>query len=91
MLGGYHGVGTGQSACRRWGEPGCTPSPPSPSIQHLNYDFTKNYLDLVVTYSALVLLLARIEDRKVLIGLYNCAHEMLHGTRSVPKAGVGRG
>ncbi|XP_006035394.1 nck-associated protein 1-like [Alligator sinensis] len=57
---------------------------------HLNYDFTKNYLDLVVTYSALVLLLARIEDRKVLIGLYNCAHEMLHGTSDPSFARLGQ-
>lgn len=47
---------------------------------HLNYDFTKSYLDLVVTYVALVLLLARIEERRLLVGLYHCAHEMSHGT-----------
>ncbi|XP_009889908.1 PREDICTED: nck-associated protein 1-like, partial [Charadrius vociferus] len=47
---------------------------------HVNYDFTKNYLDLVVTYVSLVLLLARTEDRRLLIGMYHCAHEMSHGT-----------
>lgn len=54
-------------------------SPP----QHVNYDFTKSYLDLVVTYVSLVLLLARTEDRRLLIGMYHCAHEMSHGTRWV--------
>ena len=52
-----------------------------PSPQHVNYDFTKSYLDLVVTYVSLVLLLARTEDRRLLIGMYHCAHEMSHGTR----------
>nr|XP_010301848.1 PREDICTED: nck-associated protein 1-like [Balearica regulorum gibbericeps] len=50
---------------------------------HINYDFTKSYLDLVVTYVSLVLLLARTEDRRLLIGMYHCAHEMSHGTRWV--------
>ncbi|XP_065596615.1 nck-associated protein 1-like isoform X2 [Cyrtonyx montezumae] len=47
---------------------------------HVNYDFTKSYLDLIVTYVSLVLLLARTEDRRVLIGMYHCAHEMSHGS-----------
>uniref|UniRef100_A0A8C6ZLL1 Nck-associated protein 1-like protein n=1 Tax=Nothoprocta perdicaria TaxID=30464 RepID=A0A8C6ZLL1_NOTPE len=47
---------------------------------NVNYDFTKGYLDLIVTYVSLVLLLARTEERRVLIGLYHCAHEMIHGT-----------
>ncbi|KAK2508331.1 hypothetical protein MC885_006275 [Smutsia gigantea] len=46
---------------------------------NLNFDFTRNYLDLIVTYTSVILLLSRIEDRRVLIGMYNCAHEMLHG------------
>ncbi|XP_030054169.1 nck-associated protein 1-like isoform X1 [Microcaecilia unicolor] len=46
---------------------------------NINYDFTKNYLDLIVTYTSVILLLSRIEDRRALIGLYNCAHEMLQG------------
>ncbi|XP_051630911.1 LOW QUALITY PROTEIN: nck-associated protein 1-like, partial [Manacus candei] len=46
---------------------------------HINYDLTKGYLDLVVTYVSLVLLLARTEERRLLIGLYHCAHEMTHG------------
>lgn len=67
-----------------WGVPQAVPtrsrlSPP----QHINYDFTKSYLDLVVTYVSLILLLARTEDRRLLIGMYHCAHEMSHGTRWV--------
>uniref|UniRef100_A0A8C5JL49 NCK associated protein 1 like n=1 Tax=Junco hyemalis TaxID=40217 RepID=A0A8C5JL49_JUNHY len=46
---------------------------------HINYDLTKGYLDLVVTYVSLVLLLARAEERRLLLGLYQCAHEMSHG------------
>uniref|UniRef100_A0A8C4YJ65 NCK associated protein 1 like n=1 Tax=Gopherus evgoodei TaxID=1825980 RepID=A0A8C4YJ65_9SAUR len=47
---------------------------------HVNYDLTKNYLDLVVTYTSVILLLSCIEDRKALIGMYNCAHEMIQGS-----------
>ncbi|KAL8164072.1 UNVERIFIED_CONTAM: Nck-associated protein 1-like [Gekko kuhli] len=56
---------------------------------HLNYDFTKNYLDLIVTYASVILLLCRIDDRKALTGLYNCTHEMIHGTSdpSFPRLG----
>uniref|UniRef100_H0VD15 NCK associated protein 1 like n=1 Tax=Cavia porcellus TaxID=10141 RepID=H0VD15_CAVPO len=48
-------------------------------FDNLNFDFTRSYLDLIVTYTSVILLLSRIEDRRVLIGMYNCAHEMLHG------------
>uniref|UniRef100_A0A8D0B276 NCK associated protein 1 like n=1 Tax=Salvator merianae TaxID=96440 RepID=A0A8D0B276_SALMN len=56
---------------------------------HVNFDFTKNYLDLIVTYASVIFLLSRIDDRKALIGLYNCAHEMIHGTgdASFPRLG----
>ncbi|NXL68851.1 NCKPL protein, partial [Chordeiles acutipennis] len=57
---------------------------------HVNYDFTKSYLDLVVTYVSLVLLLARIEDRRLLIGMYHCAHEMSHGTSDPSFARLGQ-
>ncbi|XP_052017113.1 nck-associated protein 1-like isoform X3 [Apodemus sylvaticus] len=46
---------------------------------NINFDFTRSYLDLIVTYTSVILLLSRIEDRRILIGMYNCAHEMLHG------------
>lgn len=49
--------------------------------QTVNFDLTKNYLDLVVTYTTLMTILSRIEERKAIIGLYNYAHEMTHGAR----------
>lgn len=51
------------------------------SLQTVNFDLTKNYLDLVVTYTTLMIILSRIEERKAIIGLYNYAHEMTHGAR----------
>lgn len=50
-------------------------------FQTVNFDLTKNYLDLVVTYTTLMVILSRIEERKAIIGLYNYAHEMTHGAR----------
>uniref|UniRef100_UPI00398F0427 nck-associated protein 1-like n=1 Tax=Pristiophorus japonicus TaxID=55135 RepID=UPI00398F0427 len=47
---------------------------------NVNYELTKGYLDLVVTYTSLVLLVSRIDDRKILIGMYNCAYEMSNGS-----------
>ncbi|XP_038608220.1 nck-associated protein 1-like isoform X2 [Tachyglossus aculeatus] len=46
---------------------------------NLNFDLTRSYLDLIVTYTSVILLLSRIDDRRILIGAYNCAHEMLQG------------
>lgn len=56
---------------------------------NVNYNFTKSYLDLIVTYTSVILLLSRIDDRKVIIGMFNCAHEMLHGhgESSYPRLG----
>ncbi|KAL2091459.1 hypothetical protein ACEWY4_013722 [Coilia grayii] len=51
-----------------------------PTLQTINFDFTKNYLDLVVTYASVILMLSRIDEKKALVGLYNCAHEMSNGT-----------
>lgn len=50
-------------------------------LQTVNFDFTKNYLDLVVTYASVILILSRIDDKKALVGMYNCAHEMSNGNR----------
>lgn len=50
-------------------------------LQTVNFDLTKNYLDLIITYTTLMILLSRIEERKAIIGLYNYAHEMTHGAR----------
>uniref|UniRef100_A0A667XZF1 Nck-associated protein 1 n=1 Tax=Myripristis murdjan TaxID=586833 RepID=A0A667XZF1_9TELE len=58
-------------------------------LQTVNFDLTRNYLDLVVTYTTLMMLLSRIEERKAIIGLYNYAHEMTHGAsdREYPRLG----
>lgn len=45
----------------------------------LNFELTKNYLDLVVTYVSLMVLLSRVEDRKAVLGLFNTAYEMVNG------------
>uniref|UniRef100_A0A7M4F4W2 Nck-associated protein 1 n=1 Tax=Crocodylus porosus TaxID=8502 RepID=A0A7M4F4W2_CROPO len=57
--------------------------------QTVNFDLTKNYLDLIITYTTLMILLSRIEERKAIIGLYNYAHEMTHGAsdREYPRLG----
>ncbi|XP_041454886.1 nck-associated protein 1-like isoform X2 [Lytechinus variegatus] len=48
-----------------------------------NFDMTKNYLDLVVKYVSILLLLARVEDRKAMLGLYNTAYDLAN-QRSEP-------
>ncbi|MBN3290782.1 NCKP1 protein, partial [Polypterus senegalus] len=55
----------------------------------VNFDLTKNYLDLIVTYTTLMIMLSRIEERKAIIGLYNYAHEMTHQSsdREYPRLG----
>ncbi|PSN55803.1 Membrane-associated protein Hem [Blattella germanica] len=51
----------------------------------LNFELTKLYLELVVTYVTLMVLLSRVEDRKAVLGLFNAAHEMVHNQRSDQK------
>ncbi|KAK6318722.1 hypothetical protein J4Q44_G00099330 [Coregonus suidteri] len=46
----------------------------------VNFDFTKNYLELIITYTSVIFMLSRIEDKKVLVAMYNCAHEMSNGS-----------
>ncbi|XP_060766353.1 nck-associated protein 1-like isoform X2 [Neoarius graeffei] len=55
----------------------------------VNFDFTKNYLDLIITYASVILMLSRIDDRKPLIGMYNCAYELSNGSSdpSFPRLG----
>ncbi|XP_018322242.1 membrane-associated protein Hem [Agrilus planipennis] len=55
----------------------------------VNFELTKNYLDLVVTYVSLMILLSRVEDRKAVLGLFNAAHEMVHSQSdsSFPRLG----
>lgn len=45
----------------------------------LCFDLTSSYLDLIVKYVSLLMLMTRIEERKAIIGLYNHAHDMLQG------------
>lgn len=42
----------------------------------LNFDVTKNYLDLVANYVAIMILLSRIEERKPIVAIYNYAYEL---------------
>uniref|UniRef100_A0A672IZ99 NCK associated protein 1 like n=1 Tax=Salarias fasciatus TaxID=181472 RepID=A0A672IZ99_SALFA len=58
-------------------------------LQAVNFDFTKNYLDLIVTYTSVIITLSRIEDKKALVGMFNCAHEMTNGSSdpSYPRLG----
>nr|XP_043880478.1 nck-associated protein 1-like isoform X2 [Solea senegalensis] len=55
----------------------------------INFDFTKKYLDLIITYTAVIIILSRIDDKKTLVGMYNCAHEMTNGCSdpSYPRLG----
>ncbi|XP_066527293.1 nck-associated protein 1-like [Hoplias malabaricus] len=55
----------------------------------VNFDFTKNYLDLIITYTSVILMLSRIEDKKALVGMFNCAHEFSNGSSdpSYPRLG----
>uniref|UniRef100_A0A667X2V1 NCK associated protein 1 like n=1 Tax=Myripristis murdjan TaxID=586833 RepID=A0A667X2V1_9TELE len=46
----------------------------------INFDFTKNYLDLIITYTSVIIMLSRIDDKKALVGMYNCSHEMTNGS-----------
>ncbi|XP_064160819.1 nck-associated protein 1-like [Anguilla rostrata] len=46
----------------------------------VNFGFTKRYLDLIVTYTSVIVMLSRIDDKKALVGMYNCAHEMSNGS-----------
>ncbi|CAB1315575.1 unnamed protein product [Coregonus sp. 'balchen'] len=45
----------------------------------MNFDFTNTYLELIVTYTSIIVMLLRIDDMKVLVSMYNCAHEMPNG------------
>ncbi|KAM9859039.1 nck-associated protein 1-like [Aulostomus maculatus] len=46
----------------------------------INFDFTKSYLDLIITYTSVIITLSRIDDKKALVGMFNCAHEMTKGS-----------
>lgn len=55
----------------------------------INFELTKNYLDLVTTYVSLMILLSRVEDRKAVLGLFNAAYEMQNNSTdaSFPRLG----
>ncbi|KAK2153078.1 hypothetical protein LSH36_308g01013 [Paralvinella palmiformis] len=55
----------------------------------VNFDLTKGYLDLIVTYVSIMILLSRVEDRKAVLGLFNFAHELQSGRveSSFPRLG----
>ncbi|XP_014204740.1 membrane-associated protein Hem [Copidosoma floridanum] len=55
----------------------------------VNFELTKHYLDLVSNYVSLMVLLSRVEDRKAVLGLFNAAHELVHGQSdpSFPRLG----
>ncbi|XP_003382558.1 PREDICTED: nck-associated protein 1-like [Amphimedon queenslandica] len=53
----------------------------------LNFDLTKGLLDLVTIYASMMIMLGQIEDRKIICGLYNIAHET---TRGAPDASFPR-
>lgn len=44
----------------------------------LNFDLTKKYLDVIVTYVSMMIMVSRIDDRRSLLGLFNIAHELQH-------------
>ncbi|XP_016116173.1 nck-associated protein 1-like [Sinocyclocheilus grahami] len=55
----------------------------------VNFDLTKNYLDLIVTYASVIYMLSRIDDKKAIVGMYNCAFEFCNGNSdpSFPRLG----
>ncbi|CAG9836304.1 unnamed protein product [Diabrotica balteata] len=55
----------------------------------VNFELTKHYLDLVTTYVSLMVLLSKVEDRKAVLGLFNAAYEIVHGSQdgSFPRLG----
>nr|CAB3264230.1 nck-associated protein 1 [Phallusia mammillata] len=45
----------------------------------VNFDLTSGFLDLVSRFVSLMIIVSRIDDRKAIIGLYENAHDMIHG------------
>lgn len=46
----------------------------------LNYDLTKNYLDLIVTYVCIMVVVSKVEDRKTVLGVFHLGYEYQHGS-----------
>ncbi|CAI4228127.1 unnamed protein product [Auanema sp. JU1783] len=55
----------------------------------LNYELTAGYLNLVVNMISLMILLSRIDDRKIVLGLFNAAFDLTNGQSeaSFPRLG----
>ncbi|KAK6011243.1 hypothetical protein OSTOST_23682, partial [Ostertagia ostertagi] len=55
----------------------------------LNYELTAGYLNLVVNLICLMVLLSRVDDRKVVLGLFNAAYDLTHvqSEASFPRLG----
>jgi len=47
----------------------------------VNYDLTRGYLDLIVTYFCIMIIVSRVEDRKAVLGLFNFAYELQNGKK----------
>uniref|UniRef100_H2ZNY3 Nck-associated protein 1 n=1 Tax=Ciona savignyi TaxID=51511 RepID=H2ZNY3_CIOSA len=56
----------------------------------VNYDLTSQFLELIVRYASLMILVTRIDDRKAIIGLYDHAHDMIHGKMDKDYARLGQ-
>nr|XP_018671569.1 nck-associated protein 1 isoform X2 [Ciona intestinalis] len=56
----------------------------------VNYDLTSHFLELIVRYASLMILVSRIDDRKAIIGLYDHAHDMIHGKMEKDYARLGQ-
>ncbi|XP_065072072.1 nck-associated protein 1 homolog [Rhopilema esculentum] len=55
----------------------------------LNFHLTKAYLDLIVTYATLFIMVSRVEDRKTVLSLFNHAYDIQkgHGESGFPRLG----
>ena len=52
-------------------------------VQKVNFDLTRGYLDLIVTYFCIMIIVSRVEDRKAVLGLFNFAYELHNGKQYV--------
>ena len=50
-------------------------------VQRVNYDLMRGYLDLIVTYFCIMIIVSRVEDRKSVLGLFNFAYELQNGKK----------
>lgn len=47
-------------------------------LQSLNYELTAGYLNLVVNLICLMILLSRVDDRKVVLGIFHMRSKRFH-------------